>query len=435
MEKNTSGCGSYSVIVPNIAAAIITIGDELLIGQVIDTNSAWIAQRLNEMGIDVLRRVAVGDDREAIIKALDEELTNASLVLLTGGLGPTADDITKPLLCDYFGGKMQVNEQVLEHVKNLFAKRNRPFLERNLKQAEVPDNCTVLFNKMGTAPGMWFDKGDKVVIAMPGVPFEMMSIMEDEALPRLKKRFLSEALLHRTIITAGEGESFIAEKIQDLEAALPPNIKLAYLPAAGMVRLRLTGRGGEAQKLADELQARQQEIAARLGNIVVAIEDIPMERIIGDCLKEQGKTIGLAESCTGGFIGHHITQVPGSSVYFMGSVVSYDNEVKKNILGVKSDTLNTYGAVSEQVATEMALGALKVLGTDYALAVTGVLGPGGATERVKVGTVWMAVADKDKVKTKEFYFPYDRPRNKDMAASMGMLMIWKFINHPKTPNP
>ncbi len=414
----------------NIAASIITIGDELLIGQVIDTNSAWIAQHLNELGIDVLRRVAVGDSRDAIIKALDEELRNAELILITGGLGPTSDDITKPLLNEYFGGTMKVNEQVLEHLKILFTKRNRPFLERNMKQAEVPDNCTVLFNKMGTAPGMWFEKDNKVIIAMPGVPFEMVSIMENEALPRLKARFASDALLHRSIITAGDGESFIAEKIRDLEESLPAHIKLAYLPGAGMVKLRLTGRAADAQKLAGELDARQKEIAERLGNIVVALQDIPMERIVGNRLKEVGKTLGLAESCTGGYIGHQLTQSPGSSRYFMGSVVSYDNEVKKNVLGVKSDTLDNYGAVSEQVVTEMAQGALRVLGTDYALAVSGVLGPDGATERVKVGTVWMAVAEKDSIKTKEFYFPFDRLRNNDMAAAMGLMMIWKFINDP-----
>lgn len=412
----------------NITAAIITIGDELLIGQTIDTNSAWIAQRLNELGIDVLRRVAVGDERNAIIKALDEEIAAASLILITGGLGPTSDDITKPLLNDYFGGKMMVNEQVLEHLKNIFTKRNRPFLERNLKQAEVPDNCVVLFNKMGTAPGMWFDKGDKVIIAMPGVPFEMMSIMTDEALPRLREHFFSDALLHSNIITAGEGESFIAEKIQDLEETLPAHIKLAYLPDAGMVRLRLTGRGKDKDLLATELKIRQKEFATRLGNIVIALDDLPMEKILGDLLKEKEKTLGFAESCTGGFIGHHITQVSGSSAYFNGSIVSYSNEVKHNVLGVKQETLDQYGAVSEQTVREMAKGALNILSADYTLAVSGVLGPNGGTDRVPVGTVWMAVANKETIKTKEFRFFYDRLRNKELAARMGMLMLWRFIN-------
>jgi nicotinamide-nucleotide amidase len=412
----------------NIAASIITIGDELLIGQVIDTNSAWIAKHLNDLGIDVLRRVAVGDDRNAILTALDEELGMASLVIITGGLGPTADDITKPLLNEYFGGKMQVNEQVLEHLKSIFIKRHRPFLERNLKQAEVPDNCTVLFNKMGTAPGMWFDKDDKVIIAMPGVPFEMTSIMEHEVLPKLRQRFFSDALLHRSIITAGEGESYIAEKIKDLEEALPAHIKLAYLPGAGMVRLRLTGRGADAMQLTTELQLKQEEIANRIENIVVSLEDIPLEQVLGNWFTVNGKTLGLAESCTGGNVAHHITQIMGATHYFNGSIVCYQNKIKEKILGVRKQTLEEHGAVSEQTVIEMAQGALKVLDVDYAFAVTGILSPGGESDRVPVGTVWMAVADKNNTKTKKFIFYYDRERNKEMATSMGMLLIWKFIN-------
>lgn len=409
----------------NIKAAIITIGDELLIGQTIDTNSAWIAQRLNAIGIDVTRRVAVGDERNAILGGLDEELQSANLVLVTGGLGPTADDITKPLLNEYFGGKMIVDEKVLEHLKAMMTRRNRPFLERNLKQAEVPDVCTVLHNRMGSAPGMWFEKEGKVVISMPGVPFEMMAIMDEEALPKIKERFTSDALLHSSVITAGEGESYIAEKILDIETALAPHIKLAYLPGAGMVKLRLTGRGADAERLANELAEQQKLIADRLGNIVVALEDIPMEEILGNWFKANNATVGLAESCTGGYIGHHFTQVVGASDFFKGGVVCYTDEVKKNILGVKQETLDEYGAVSEQVAMELAQGALKVLGSDYAFSVTGLLGPKGETDQEEVGTVWMAVATKEKIKTKKFWFPYDRHRNKEMAVSMGMLMIWK----------
>jgi nicotinamide-nucleotide amidase len=411
----------------NIAASIITIGDELLIGQTIDTNSAWIAKHLNALGIDVLRRVAVGDERGAIIKALDEELAIADIVLITGGLGPTSDDITKPLLCEYFGGKMKVDERVLEHLKNIFAKRNRPILERNMKQAEVPDNCTVLFNKMGTAPGMWFEKDGKIIISMPGVPFEMVSIMEDEVLPKLEGRFVTDAIVHSTIVTAGVGESVIADKIQDLEEALPAYIKLAYLPDSGMVRLRLTGKAKDKEMLTAELKTRQSAFAERLGNIVVALEDIPMEQVLGNLLKEKKKTLGLAESCTGGFIGHHITQVSGCSEYFMGSIVSYSYEAKEHALGVKHETLTKYGAVSAETVTEMVKGALKVFGSDYALAVSGVLGPNGGTERTAVGTVWMAVAGKDEVITKEFHFYYDRMRNKELTAKMGMLFLWRYI--------
>ncbi len=413
----------------NIAASIITIGDELLIGQTIDTNSAWIAQRLNEQGIDVLRRVAVGDTRSAIETALDEELSKHNLVLITGGLGPTSDDITKPLLCDYFGGKLVVDERVLNHIKEIFSKRNRPMLDRNLKQSEVPDNCTVLFNKAGTAPGMWFEKDGKIIIAMPGVPFEMITIMEDEVLPRFKNIFKSDSLIHKTIFTAGEGESYIAEKLMDLEAQLPQNIKLAYLPDGSMVKLRLTGRGADEHILENQLIELQNKFAERLGSIVIALNDLPMAQILGNTFLENKKTFGIAESCTGGYIGHSITQVPGSSAYFMGSIVSYSNELKESILGVKHDTIVNYGAVSKDTAIEMVQGALKVLNVDYALATTGVLGPDGGSEFLKVGTVWMAVADKNSIKTKEYKFHYDRQRNKFMAAQMGMLMLWKFINN------
>lgn len=411
----------------NITATIITIGDELLIGQVIDTNSAWIAKHLNVLGIDVLRRVAVGDTRDAIINALDEALRSAQIIIITGGLGPTADDITKPLLNEYFGGTMIVDQHVLEHVKNIFSRRNRPFLERNAKQAEVPDVCTVLYNNMGTAPGMWFEKGDKVVVALPGVPFEMVHIMETAVLPGLKNRFSSDALLHRSLITAGEGESFIAESIKDIEDALPAHIRLAYLPGAGMVKLRLTGRGANEHLLVAELEGYQQQLAERLGKIVVAWEDIPLEEMLDRWLAANNRTLGLAESCTGGLLAHHITQVSGASVCFRGGIVCYSREIKQAVLGVLPETLQEYGAVSEQTAIEMAKGALRVLGSDYAFAITGVMSGADPDGKVDVGTVWMAVAHKDEVRTKKMWFPYDRARNKEMAVSMAMQMMLKFF--------
>lgn len=411
----------------NTRATIITIGDELLIGQVIDTNSAWMAQRLNELGIDVQRRVAVADDGAAISKALDEEIPRADIILMTGGLGPTADDITKPLLCEYFGGKMVVNEKVLEHVKDIFSRRNRPFLERNLKQAEVPDTCKVLFNKKGTAPGMLFEKDKVIIISMPGVPFEMMSVMEDEVLPLVQKRFAGDAILHGSIITAGEGESFIAERITDLENALPPHIKLAYLPVPGMVRLRLTGKGADKQQLFNELQLRQEEIANRIEDIVISLEDLPLEVILGKLLTEKNATLGLAESCTGGYIAHHMTQVMGSAGYFAGSIVCYQDHVKEEVLGVKKKTIEEHGAVSEETAIEMVEGARKKLKADYTLAITGVISPGGESDKVPVGTVWIAVADKENIKTKKFRFHYDRIQNKEIAVRSSMLMLWKLI--------
>ncbi len=411
----------------NINAVIITIGDELLIGQTVDTNSAWIAQRLNELGIDVKRRVAVGDERLAIINALDDESERASLIIITGGLGPTSDDITKPLLCEYFGGTLVRDERVLAHLYELFKRRNRPVIERNLKQADVPDNCTVLFNEMGTAPGMWFEKNDRIYVSLPGVPFEMKHIMEHEVLPRLKHH-TSDALVHRSLVTAGEGESFIAEKLMAFEDKLPGHIKLAYLPDSGFVKLRLTGKAQDITNLSSELEQLQAEISGILGSIVIAHEDVPMEVLLSRTLLERKQTVGLAESCTGGFIGHTLTQVSGASAYFMGSIVSYDNTVKENVLGVPHATLEENGAVSEATVIAMAQGARKVLNTDYALSVSGVLGPTGGTDRVKVGTVWMAVASATEVRTKEFRFFYDRERNKEMAVKNGILFLWKFIN-------
>jgi len=411
----------------NTTASIITIGDELLIGQTIDTNSAWIAQKLNVLGIDVIRRLAVKDNFQAIWNALDEERRLSELIFITGGLGPTSDDITKPLLCKYFGGQMIVDTTVLNHIKRIFERLKRPVIERNLKQAEVPDNCRVLFNRMGTAPGMWFEDQGNVFVAMPGVPFEMMAIMEDGVLPELEKRVCNSALIHKTVVTAGEGESFIAERLVAFEAALPSNVNLAYLPDTSIVRIRLTGRGDDKTIVENQLELLQKSLVEKLGNIVVATEDIPMEKVLANALIPINKTIGIAESCTGGFIGHAITQIPGASSYFAGSIVSYDNRIKEQILGVKPATLVQFGAVSEQTATEMARGALHVLGVDFALATTGVLGPGGGTDKVDVGTVWMAVANSERIITRMFRFRYDRQRNKEQAAKMGMLLLWKFI--------
>jgi nicotinamide-nucleotide amidase len=410
----------------NIQATIVTIGDELLIGQTIDTNSSWMAQQLNAIGIDVLRRVAVADAREAIIRALDEESKTASIVLMTGGLGPTSDDITKPVLCDYFGGKMIVNEQVLEHVKGIFSRRNRPFLDRNMSQAEVPDVAQVMFNRMGTAPGMWFEKNGVVFVSMPGVPFEMVSIMEHEVLPRLKEKFITDAIVHRTIITAGEGESFIAEKITDIEEALPAHIHLAYLPSPGTVKLRLSGRGTDKSKLEMEVESWQKKLAARLPGIAIAMEDLTMEEIMGRVLTEKKKTVGLAESCTGGLIANKLTNIPGSSNYFMGSVVCYDVRVKESLLGISKELIDREGVVSEAVAIEMAKKARIVLNTDLGYGVTGVLSESSDYD-VAAGTVCMAVADDHKVVSRTFHFHYDRIRNKELAAQNGLFELWKFL--------
>ncbi|MBK8605822.1 MAG: nicotinamide-nucleotide amidohydrolase family protein [Chitinophagaceae bacterium] len=571
----------------NVNASIITIGDELLIGQTIDTNSAFIAQELNKIGVWVRRRVAVGDVYDDIWQALDEEGENSDIIIITGGLGPTADDITKPLLCKYFGGKMIVNEKVLAHVKYLFEnvfRRSGPMLERNMKQAEVPDVCTVLHNKRGTAPGMLFSrptprrgdlesesafntkaylradpfvygllkdfvkehrskstdaekllweivKGKKmagfkfrrqhiistyiadfvslsekliievdglhhqlpenkisddertkelnmlgfnvirftnkqvlsetdytintillelkkekpeisdseappaegfgeagpVFISLPGVPHEMKGLMMDEVIPFILKEYDLPAIVHKTAFTAGIGESMLAEMLKEFEPSLPSHIKLAYLPNYGMVKLRLTTTGNNKEEVEKELLPLFEKMMSIVKEYLVSDEDEGLEKVIGKILKAKGKTMGTAESCTGGYIAHLITAIPGSSIYYNGSVVSYSYETKENILGVKKETLEKTGAVSEETVTEMAKGAIKTLNVDYVVAVSGIMGPEGGTEDKPVGTVWIAVADKNKVETTVLHLRFDRQRNIEMTAANALNFLRKFI--------
>lgn len=568
----------------SVNASIITIGDELLIGQTIDTNSAFIAQELNKIGVWVRRRVAVGDVYDDIWNALDEESKQADIIIITGGLGPTADDITKPLLCKYFGGKLVLNEKVLAHVKYLFEivfRRPGPMLERNLKQAEVPDNCIVLHNKRGTAPGMWFSPptprrgdlesdsskkhneylradpmvygllkefvvtnrsnpteaenvlwsivrgkkmagfkfrrqhiisnyiadficlseqlvieidglyhqlpenkisdeertkdlnklgfevlrftndqvlndtdnvintivlqlkerniklsetkippaggGGAVFISLPGVPHEMKGLMIDEVIPRLLKQFELPAIVHCTAFTAGQGESMIAEMLKDFEPSLPPHIKLAYLPNYGMVKLRLTSQGDNKEKVEKELAPYFEKLQELVKEYLVTNEDVGMEVVIGNILKAKGKTMATAESCTGGYIAHLITSIPGSSVYYKGSVVGYAYEVKENVLGVKHETLETKGAVSEETVKEMLNGVINIMQVDYAVAVSGIMGPDGGTEDKPVGTVWMAVGNKEKTETLKLHLRFDRQRNIAMTAGNALNFLRKFI--------
>lgn len=410
-----------------IYASIITIGDELLIGQTIDTNSAWMAQELNKIGVWVKRRVAVGDTREDIWQALDEESASAQIILITGGLGPTADDITKPLLCDYFAGKMVVDEMVLEHVRNIFLRLNRPFIERNMKQAEVPDVCTVLMNRHGTAPGMLFRKGNCIYISMPGVPHEMKGIMTDEVLPLLKREYEMPFILHRTLVTAGVGESFIAEKISAWEEALPPGIKLAYLPNYGMVRLRLTATGTNKEQLDEQLDRLFAELQQLVKEWLIVAEDIPLEQALGQLLLSKNKSMATAESCSGGYIAHLITAIPGSSEYFKGTVVAYAYDVKEDVLGVQHTTLETKGAVSEETVTEMLNGLLQKTTADYGIATSGIMGPGGGTEDKTVGTVWVAVGSREKMIAKRLHFRFDRLKNIELTATNALLMLFQFI--------
>jgi len=410
-----------------VTASIITIGDELLIGQVNDTNSAYIAQKLNKTGIFVKRRVAVGDNEADITKALNEESLHSDIILITGGLGPTSDDITKPLLCKYFNGKMIVNEAALENVKYLFEKVfKRPATEVNLKQAEVPDVCTVIQNKRGSAPGMWFEKNEKIFVSMPGVPNEMQGMMI-EVIEKLKAKFELPVIIHKTILTAGIGESMLAEHIKSFEAALPSNIKLAYLPNYGMVRLRLTSSGYDKNAIENEIEKHFKGLKALTKEYLVTDEDEPMEKVVGKLLSAKNKTLSTAESCTGGYIAHLITSHPGSSNYFKGSVISYDNEVKENVLHVSNKTLKTFGAVSEETVKEMLRGGLEVLQSDYVIAVSGIMGPGGGSTEKPVGTIWVAVGNKEKVETQQLNLRFDRMRNTQITAITALNLLRKFI--------
>jgi nicotinamide-nucleotide amidase len=414
----------------SVNASIITIGDELLIGQTIDTNSAFIAQELNKIGVWVKRRVAVGDVYADIWNALDEEGRQSDIVILTGGLGPTADDITKPLLCKYFGGKLVVNEEVLAHVKYLFEKvfrRTGPMLERNLKQAEVPDVCTVLHNARGTAPGMLFKRDGKVFISLPGVPHEMKGLIVNEVVPYLLSAFKMPAIVHKTAFTAGQGESMIAELLKDFEPSLPSHIKLAYLPNYGMVKLRLTSQGDKKEEVEKELMPYFEKLQELVKDFLVTNEDEGLEIVIGKILKGKSKTMGTAESCTGGYIAHLITSVSGSSAYYKGSVISYANEIKENILGVKQETLLSVGAVSEETVKQMVKGAISKLNVDFALATSGIMGPEGGTDEKPVGTVWIAAGNKEKVDTLKLNLRFDRLRNIGMTATNALNFLRKFI--------
>lgn len=404
-------------------AEIITIGDEILIGQIVDTNSAWIAQQLNSAGIRVKQISSVSDDRQHILKALDEAQERADIILITGGLGPTKDDITKKTLAEYFKVGMVENVEALENVKRIFAKYNRPLLEVNRQQAMVPANCEVLNNHNGTAPGMWFAHQGKVIVSMPGVPFEMMYMVEDQVLPKLKATFKLPFIIHKTILTVGEGESFLAERIADIEDSLPSHIKLAYLPKLGQVRLRLSGYGENQETLTAEVDKYAEQITERLGKVVAAHEDIGLEKALLDKLETLDKTLSVAESCTGGYISHLFTQHPGSSKAFLGGAVSYSYDLKESILGVQNETLWQHGAVSEETATEMVEGALRNFKSDYAIAVTGIAGPGGGTEEKPVGTVWIAVAGEGNTVVRKFTFGNKRKQNIERTAitALGML--------------
>jgi nicotinamide-nucleotide amidase len=404
-------------------AEIITIGDEILIGQIVDTNSAWMAQKLNAEGIRIKQISSVSDNREHILKALAEAATRADVIFITGGLGPTKDDITKLTLAEYFNVDLVLNNDALKNVENIFKKYNRPLLEVNRKQAEVPANCEIILNNNGTAPGMWFNVDGKIYVSMPGVPFEMMYMMTDTVIPKLKTVLKLPVIIHKTILTVGEGESFLAEKIADIENDLPENIKLAYLPKMGQVRLRLSAYADNAAGLQEQLDQFAQRIVERVGQNVVAQEDIPLEKVILNYMAAKGLTLAVAESCTGGYVSHLITQHAGSSEVFFGGAVTYSYDLKENVLGVNNETLYQFGAVSKETATEMVEGVLRQFKSDYAVAITGIAGPGGGTEDKPVGAVWIAVANANKTVVKKFTFGNKRMQNIERSAIAAFFML------------
>ncbi len=408
-------------------AEIITIGDEILIGQIVDTNSAWMAQKLNLAGIRVKQISSVSDDRQHILNALNEAKSRADLILITGGLGPTKDDITKNTLAEYFKTGFRSDQGALENVKRIFSKYKAPLLESNIKQAEVLENCVTLLNLNGTAPGMWIEHEGKIYVSMPGVPFEMMYMMEEQVIPKIKKAFNLPVILHHTILTAGIGESILAEKIESVEDLLPEHIKLAYLPKLGTVRIRLSGSGKDENLLNTEINIYAKKILDLITEFVMAENDTPIEKVIMDFMESKNLTLSLAESCTGGYISHQFTQHPGSSKVFLGGAVTYSNSLKMSVLGVSEETLKNYGAVSEETVKEMAEGAHSAFHSDYSIAVSGIAGPDGGTEEKPVGTIWIAVTGKSKTIARKYNFGNKRIQNIERSATTALILLYKLM--------
>lgn len=404
-------------------AEIITIGDELLIGQVVDTNSAWMAEQLNLVGLQVHQITSISDHRNHILSALTLAAQRANVILITGGLGPTNDDLTKPTLCEYFDTPLVFHQPTYDHIEQLFWQRGYAMSEVNRHQADVPQSCTVIPNANGTAPGMWFEHEDIIYISMPGVPFEMKPMMLNEILPRLLKRFEGSFILHRTILTQGIGESALAETIESWENALPANIRLAYLPQPGMVRLRLTATSDNKQQLAATLQHQIDELLKIIPDLIFGFNDDSLEAVVGRLLLQKHRTVSTAESCTGGYLAHLITSVAGSSAWYQGSVVAYHNRIKMQTLAVPEKMLEEHGAVSQQVVEAMADGMRKSFGTDYALAVSGIAGPDGGSSEKPVGTTWIALATTQGVPSRKFLFGEHRQRNIRKAALAALNML------------
>lgn len=377
-------------------STIITIGDEILIGQILDTNSRYISQALNRLGVVVAERTSIGDSAEQIVETLDRALAATDIVIITGGLGPTKDDITKHTLTRYFGSELVYNEQVGDFVRELLSRRGIAFNDLNRGQAMVPACCTVLHNAHGTAPGMWFERDGKVVVSLPGVPFEMVHLIDDIVVPMLRERFALKAIVHRTMITSGIAESILAERIAAWEDALPEVLHLAYLPAPNIVRLRLSAYEVDGESVAAMIDEQFERLKAIIPEAIVGFEDATVEQLVHNTLIAQGKTLSVAESCTGGNVAAKFTAMAGASAYFHAGVVSYSNEAKIDILGVSAEDLARYGAVSEAVAMQMAVGVRRAGQSDYGISTTGIAGPSGGSAEKPVGTVWIGISTPER---------------------------------------
>ena len=409
-------------------AEIITIGDEILIGQIIDSNSAWIAAELNKIGVSVYQITSVQDNEEHILKALKNAQKIVDIVIITGGLGPTKDDITKVTLANYFNDTLQLNDEIVEHIKAMFQKINYPFTEVNKNQALVPTKCEALKNELGTAPGMWFNINNKVVVSLPGVPYEMKGLMEKQVLPKIQNTFHLPFIYHKTIITYGMGESMVAERLEDWENNLPSFIKLAYLPSYGKVRLRLTAKGKEKERIESAIHDEVEKLIKIIPDIIVGFDETEeIEVVLGKLLTEKKLTVATAESCTGGNIAHKITSVPGSSKYFTGSVVAYQVAVKMEELNVNKESIQKYSVVSAQVAEEMAVGIKHKFKTDYGIATTGNAGPTTDVTDKTVGVVFIAIATPTSVFSKEFYFGKPREKVIERASNKALELLKKEI--------
>jgi nicotinamide-nucleotide amidase len=404
-------------------AELLTIGDELLFGQIVDTNAQWMSVALSNAGIRVIRKTTVGDEEDEMLLAFAEAEKRADIILITGGLGPTSDDLTKPCLAKYFGCGLKVHEEALAEVTEFFKSRGRELTEVNRQQAALPDCCEKITNKIGTAPGMWFERNGKVFVSMPGVPHEMKLMMTDIIIPKLKQTFRTIIIHHQVIRTVGIGESFLAEKISGWERSLPSHIKLAYLPGLGEVNLRLTAMGDSIASLKNDTDAFTKKLNGLVGEYIYGYGEEPLEVVVGKQLLEKRLTLAIAESCTGGYLSHLITSVPGSSAYFQGSMIPYSYEIKMDQLGVNPETLSKFGAVSEETIREMANLVRIKFNTDVGVATSGIAGPGGATPEKPVGTVWIAYADKRETKARKLQLSKDRILNIKFASMAALNLL------------